>query len=69
MSGRIELNNRFLNHLGVQFVQFIGAPREALLVSLQPVASTFFTSIGKPIKGIILSLTRQILFFSILHTR
>lgn len=33
------------------------------LVSLQPVISTFFTSIGKPIKGVILSLTRQILFF------
>ena len=33
------------------------------LVSLQPVTSTFFTSIGKPVKGIILSLTRQILFF------
>lgn len=30
---------------------------------LQPIASTFFTSIGKPIKGIFLSLTRQILFF------
>ena len=33
------------------------------LVSLQPVASTFFTSIGKPLKGIILSLSRQILLF------
>ena len=33
------------------------------LVSLQPVTSTFFTSIGKPVKGIILSLTRQIIFF------
>lgn len=33
------------------------------LVSLQPVISVFFTSIGKPVKGIILSLTRQILFF------
>lgn len=32
-------------------------------VSLQPVASTFFTSIGKPIKGAILSLSRQILLF------
>lgn len=30
---------------------------------LQPVTSTFFTSIGKPVKGIFLSLTRQILFF------
>ncbi|MBO7474060.1 MAG: MATE family efflux transporter [Ruminococcus sp.] len=30
---------------------------------LQPIASTFFTSIGKPFKGIFLSLTRQILFF------
>ena len=30
---------------------------------LQPITSTFFTSIGKPIKGVILSLTRQIIFF------
>ncbi len=30
---------------------------------LQPITSTFFTSIGKPAKGIFLSLTRQILFF------
>lgn len=30
---------------------------------LQPIASTFFTSIGKPIKGVFLSLTRQIIFF------
>ena len=30
---------------------------------LQPITSTFFTSIGKPIKGMILSLTRQIIFF------
>lgn len=29
---------------------------------MQPITSTFFTSIGKPIKGIFLSLTRQILF-------
>ncbi len=29
---------------------------------LQPIASTFFTSIGKSIKGVFLSLTRQILF-------
>lgn len=29
---------------------------------LQPITSTFFTSIGKPIKGVFLSLTRQILF-------
>lgn len=29
---------------------------------LQPITSTFFTSIGKPGKGIFLSLTRQILF-------
>ncbi len=28
----------------------------------QPITSTFFTSIGKPVKGIFLSLTRQILF-------
>ena len=34
------------------------------LVSLQPVTSVLFTSIGKPFKGIILSLTRQILFFT-----
>ncbi len=33
------------------------------IVSLQPVTSTFFTSIGKPVKGVILSLTRQIIFF------
>lgn len=30
---------------------------------LQPITSTFFTSIGKPIKGMILSLTRQIIYF------
>lgn len=30
---------------------------------LQPITSTFFTSIGKSIKGVFLSLTRQILFF------
>lgn len=30
---------------------------------LQPIISTFFTSIGKPINGIFLSLTRQFLFF------
>lgn len=29
---------------------------------LQPITSTFFTSIGKPIKGVFLSLTRQIIF-------
>ena len=29
---------------------------------LQPITSTFFTSIGKSIKGVFLSLTRQILF-------
>ena len=29
---------------------------------LQPVTSTFFTSIGKPIKGVFLSLTRQMIF-------
>ncbi|MBR4082233.1 MAG: MATE family efflux transporter [Clostridia bacterium] len=29
---------------------------------LQPITSTFFTSIGKPLRGIFLSLTRQILF-------
>lgn len=30
---------------------------------LQPITSTFFTSIGKPLKGAFLSLTRQIIFF------
>ncbi|MGN0599582.1 MAG: MATE family efflux transporter [Oscillospiraceae bacterium] len=30
---------------------------------LQPISTTFFTSIGKPIKGAFLSLTRQFLFF------
>jgi Na+-driven multidrug efflux pump len=29
---------------------------------IQPVTSTFFTSIGKPIKGVFLALTRQIIF-------
>jgi putative MATE family efflux protein len=29
---------------------------------IQPITSTFFTSIGKPVKGIFLSLTRQIIF-------
>lgn len=29
----------------------------------QPITSTFFTSIGKPIKGVFLSLTRQLIFF------
>ena len=33
-----------------------------LLNFLQPITSTFFTSIGKPVKGIFLSLTRQIIF-------
>lgn len=33
-----------------------------ILNFLQPITSTFFTSIGKPKKGIFLSLTRQILF-------
>lgn len=32
------------------------------LNSIQPVTSTFFTSIGKPIKGVFLSLTRQLIF-------
>ncbi|MCD8021217.1 MAG: MATE family efflux transporter [Clostridiales bacterium] len=31
--------------------------------ALQPITSTFFTSIGKPAKGVFLSLTRQIIFF------
>ncbi len=30
---------------------------------IQPISSTFFTSIGKSIKGVFLSLTRQIIFF------
>lgn len=30
---------------------------------IQPITSTFFTSIGKSIKGVFLSLTRQIIFF------
>ncbi len=30
---------------------------------IQPITSTFFTSIGKPVKGMFLSLTRQIIFF------
>ena len=30
---------------------------------LQPITSTFFTSIGKPVKGVFLSLTRQLIFF------
>lgn len=33
------------------------------LNALQPITSTFFTSIGKPKKGIFLSLTRQVFFF------
>ncbi|MGN0298557.1 MAG: MATE family efflux transporter [Lachnospiraceae bacterium] len=33
------------------------------LNALQPITSTFFTSIGKPVKGIFLSLTRQVIFF------
>ncbi len=33
-----------------------------LINNIQPLSSTFFTSIGKPIKGAFLSLTRQILF-------
>ena len=30
---------------------------------VQPITSTFFTSIGKPLKGVFLSLTRQVIFF------
>ena len=30
---------------------------------LQPITSTFFTSIGKPVKGVFLSMTRQMIFF------
>lgn len=33
------------------------------LNALQPITSTFFTSIGKPAKGVFLSLTRNVLFF------
>ena len=33
------------------------------LNAMQPITSTFFTSIGKPIKGVFLSLTRNVLFF------
>lgn len=33
------------------------------LNSMQPITATFFTSIGKPVKGIFLSLTRQIIYF------
>ena len=29
---------------------------------IQPITSNFFTAIGKPLKGILLSLTRQIIF-------
>ena len=29
---------------------------------MQPITSTFFTSIGKAIKGVVLSMTRQIIF-------
>ena len=29
---------------------------------LQPISSTFFTAIGQPVKGLFLSMTRQILF-------
>ncbi len=29
---------------------------------MQPITSTFFTSLGKPIKGVFLSLTRQVIF-------
>lgn len=29
---------------------------------MQPITSTFFTSIGKAIKGVFLSMTRQIIF-------
>ena len=29
---------------------------------IQPITSTFFTSIGKSIKGVFLSMTRQIIF-------
>ena len=30
---------------------------------IQPIVSNFFSAIGKPIKGIFLSLTRQVIFF------
>ena len=29
---------------------------------MQPISSNFFTAIGKPLRGVFLSLTRQILF-------
>jgi Na+-driven multidrug efflux pump len=29
---------------------------------MQPITSTFFTSLGKPLKGVFLSLTRQVIF-------
>ena len=32
------------------------------LNALQPISSNFFTAIGKPAKGVFLSLTRQIIF-------
>lgn len=35
----------------------------AIVNFLQPITTTFFTSIGKPVKGVFLSLTRQVLFF------
>lgn len=33
------------------------------LVGVQPITSNFFTAIGKPMQGVFLSLTRQIIFF------
>ena len=33
------------------------------LVGIQPITSNFFTAIGKPMHGVFLSLTRQIIFF------
>lgn len=34
----------------------------AFINFMQPITSTFFTSLGKPVKGIFLSLTRQVIF-------
>ena len=32
-------------------------------MGIQPITSNFFTAIGKPMHGVFLSLTRQIIFF------
>ena len=60
-SDYLERENQNIFEFGVRFFRiflfFIW------LDALQPITSTFFTSIGKPAKGIFLSLTRQIIFF------